>query len=265
MSVGGDRAARRGPARDPSRSLAIVTAAERPDLWVDAEPTFHTVWPEYNQHGDVAGQYFGALIPRFSPLQFLVYDEAQRRPVGRGRTIPFAWDGSLADLPAGIDALGLRAVAATDPPTALSALAAEVVPDRQGEGLSRLVIETMALVAARAGLDPLVAPVRPSWKDRYPLVPIERYAAWRRADGWPFDPWMRVHARLGAVVLRAEPHSMRITAPVHDWEAWTGTTFPHDGESLFPACLAPLLVRDGRGEYWEPNVWMRHDVPGSTP
>ena len=28
-----------------------------------------------------------------------------------------------------------------------------------------------------------MAPVRPTWKERYPLVPIERYAAWRRPDG----------------------------------------------------------------------------------
>jgi GNAT superfamily N-acetyltransferase len=260
MSVGDDRAPRRGPPRDPSAGLVVVTAAERPELWVDAEPTFHDVWPEYNQHGDVAAQYFGALIPRFASLQFLLYDERQRRAVARGRTIPFAWDGSLADLPAGIDALGVQAVAGSDPPNALSALAAEVVPDRQGEGLSRLVIQTMARVAARARLGALVAPVRPSWKDRYPLVPIERYAAWRGPDGWPFDPWMRVHTRLGGVVLRAEPQSMRITAPVPDWEAWTGATFPREGPSLFPACLAPLLVGDGRGEYWEPNVWMRHDL-----
>src|SRR5258708_31304265 len=40
------------------------------------------------------------------------------------------------------------------------------------------------------GLGLLIAPVRPSWKDRYPLIPIAEYAAWRRADGLPFDPWM---------------------------------------------------------------------------
>jgi len=61
--------------------------------------------------------------------------------------------------------------------------------------------------------------LRPSWKDRYPLTPIAAYAAWRRADGLPFDPWMRVHARLGATVLRPEPQSMQINAPVADWEA----------------------------------------------
>jgi hypothetical protein len=46
----------------------------------------------------------------------------------------------------------------------------------------------MAELARRQGLEALIAPVRPSWKERYPLVPIERYAGWRRADGLLFDP-----------------------------------------------------------------------------
>jgi hypothetical protein len=107
---------------------------------------------------------------------------------------------------------------------------------------------------------PLVAPVRPSWKDRYPLTPIDRYASWRREDGLPFDPWLRVHARLGARILRPEPRSMEITAPTSDWEAWTQMAFPDDGEYVFPGGLAPLSVNARTGTYWEPNIWMQHDV-----
>ena len=76
--------------------------------------------------------------------------------------------------------------------------------DQQGRGLSRFIIEAMAAAGRAAGLGPLIAPVRPSWKDRYPLIPIAAYAAWRRHDGLPFDQWMRVHARLGAAVLRPD-------------------------------------------------------------
>jgi hypothetical protein len=38
-------------------------------------------------------------------------------------------------------------------------------------------------LAKRHGLTSLIAPARPSWKERYPLVPIDRYAGWRRSDG----------------------------------------------------------------------------------
>ena len=241
-------------------SIVAFTARERPDLWDDARSLFGGVWPEYNLHANDSAKYFGTLVPLHAHLQILFFDNDSEQVIARGRTIPFWWDGSLEDLPSGIDAVGLRAVADTRPPTALSALAAEVALDRQGEGLSRLVIQAMAVVARQAGLAPLVAPVRPSWKDRYPLIPIDRYASWTREDGLPFDPWLRVHARLGASILRTEPRSMRIEAPVSDWELWTGITFPDDGDYVFPFGLAPMSVQDGVGSYWEPNVWMLHSV-----
>jgi GNAT superfamily N-acetyltransferase len=244
------------------RGLVVATADARPDLWSRAEGEFRDAWPEYNQHGDVSGEYFGALVPRYAHLQFVILDPEAEQIVARGRSIPFRWDGTLADLPAGIDAMGLRAVSELSPPTVLSALAAEVRPDRRGGGVSRLVIGAMAERAAAAGFDALVAPVRPSWKERYPLIPVEQYAGWSRADGLPFDPWLRVHARLGATTLRPEPRSMQITGSVDEWTDWTGMAFPADGRYVFPHGLAPLEVEDGTGRYWEPNIWMLHPVAG---
>ena len=241
-------------------SVVAFTAEERPDLWEDARSSFLDVWPEYNNNGNDSGTYFGALFPRYAHLQILFFDRNIEQVVARGRTIPFRWDGSLDDLPHGIDDVGLRAVDGLGGPTALSALAAEVTTDHQGRGLSRPVLQAMAEVARRAELFPLVAPVRPSWKDRYPLIPIERYAYWERSDALPFDSWLRVHARLGATILRPAPKSMRIEWPVDDWERWTDMTFPEDGEYVFPSGLAPLQVHDGVGSYWEPNVWMLHEV-----
>jgi hypothetical protein len=87
-----------------------------------------------------------------------------------------------------------------------------------------------------AGLTHLIAPVRPSQKDRYPTIPIQRYAQWTRADGTPFDPWIRVHTRLGAARPghRALPPHHR---HVEQWESWTGMRFPETGEYVFPAAV----------------------------
>ena len=63
----------------------------------------------------------------------------------------------------------------------------------------------MRTAAVRAGLDALLAPVRPTLKERYPLTPTERYLSWRRDDGQLFDPWLRVHERLGAEILGVCP------------------------------------------------------------
>ena len=70
---------------------------------------------------------------------------------------------------------------------------------------------------------------------------------------------MRAPARLGARILRPAPQSLHIARPVASWEA-TGMAFPEDGQYVFPHGLAPLTVSGGEGDYWEPNVWMIHDV-----
>ena len=88
------------------------------------------------------------------------------------------------------------------------------------------MLQAMAGLARDAGLAHLIAPVRPTLKDRYPTIPIERYARWTRPDGTPFDPWMRVHTQLGARIGPAIPRSLHITGTVGDWESWTGMRFP---------------------------------------
>jgi GNAT superfamily N-acetyltransferase len=242
--------------------LQVVTGEDRPELWelVQSQCLFDGVWPEYNHHGNHTGRYFGALMPAYADLQVLFIDQRSDRVVARGRTIPFRWGGTLEDLPAGIDATGIRAITESAAPTALSALAAEVDPSYQRSGLSGLLIQSMAAVARTHGLSPLLAPVRPSWKDRYPLTPIGRYSEWRRDDRLPFDPWLRTHERLGGRVLRCEQRSLEITASVGDWERWTGVWFPENGIYVFPGGLAPLNVFDRTGTYFEPNVWMIHEA-----
>jgi len=91
-------------------------------------------------------------------------------------------------------------------------------------------------------------------------VPIERYAAWRRVDGLLFDPWMRVHERLGATILNPSRESLRITGTIAEWEEWTQTAFPESGDYWFPRGLATVAIdrEADRGSCWEPNVWMHH-------
>jgi hypothetical protein len=179
-----------------------------------------------------------------------------------GHSIPCAWGGTPEGLPAGIDGLLEGAFDPRSAPTALSALAIEIPPAHRGRRLSGAMIEAMASIARRHGFRDLVAPLRPSWKERYPLTPIERYAAWTRDDGLPFDPWLRTHVRLGGELLRPEPRSLRIAGTVAEWEGWVGMPFPESGEYVFPHGLAPLEVdrEADLGTYYEPNVWARHRV-----
>lgn len=210
-------------------------------------------------HGEVALRHWHKLRPELPELQLVLWDDEHDVVVGHARTLPAR---ASEGLPGGIDDMletwfggGER-----PEPDVLSAMVAVVDRRRQGEGLSSVLIEAMRGLAGQHGFPALIAPVRPTWKERYPLIPMKRYAFWKRDDGLPLDPWLRVHARLGAELLEVCPASMRIEGSVDDWESWTGIAFPGDGDFVVPGALVPVRVEGGRGLYVEPNVWVRHGL-----
>jgi hypothetical protein len=241
--------------------MRTFTVAERPELM---EPAWHRTrdtMPDYNNHGDVLNEYWGRLTDERPDFQFHVVDDDDSI-LARGRSLPLRWDGTLEDLPAGIDGAIARGFDEPGGANVLCAMVIMIPRDVQSRGMSSVALQAMADIGRAHGLASLIAPVRPSWKDRYPLIPIEHYADWRRADGLLFDPWLRVHERAGATVLRPEPESLRITGTVAEWEEWVGMPFPADGTYTFPGGLSPLTVAGGAGSYWEPNVWMHHTLAG---
>jgi len=136
-------------------------------------------------------------------------------------------------------------------------LLASVASGHRGAGISRVVVGAMRDVAIRRGATALIGPVRPTWKERYPLTPIERYARWTmpgsgasdegNRDGAqttdrghpPFDPWLRTHWRLGANQIAVDPDHFVVRGSVSDWESWTNMTFPETG---------PYVVETGQSE-----------------
>jgi hypothetical protein len=60
---------------------------------------------------------------------------------------------------------------------------------------------------ARAlGFRDLYAPVRPTQKAQQPLLSMTEYAALRRPDGLPQDPWLRTHFRIGGTAVKIAPY-----------------------------------------------------------
>jgi hypothetical protein len=252
-------------------SLKLVTAAERPDIVEEMRLLGASPWPDFLDHDTVVNQHWRFLYELVPEYQFALLDEKTGSPAAMGNSIPIRWNGDPASLPArGIDAVledgvaGLRQSAA---PTAASALMIVVAPDRLGERISRTALRAMAEVVAREGLSDLLAPVRPTEKHRYPLTPMVRYIHWRRDDGLPFDPWVRVHERVGGEILGAAPEAIRVTGTVSDWEGWTGMAFPETGSYVVPGALAPVEIDRERdlGDYREPACWMRHPLAKRSP
>jgi GNAT superfamily N-acetyltransferase len=242
--------------------MDVVRYADRPDLRAIRFATLAArTFATFMHHNQTGTRYWGRLVEEHPDFQLALVDDGEL--IAELHSLPLAWDGTLEDLPPGWDDVFERSFESRRPHDCLSALAISVLPERQGEGLSRRMLEAMRDACRRGGLRELIAPVRPTHKDRYPLIPIERYAAWRRDDGTHFDPWIRLHERVGGSILAPAPESMRIEAPVADWEEWTGMRLPEDGDYVVADMLAPLVIRNGIGVHIEPNVWLRHPV--STP
>jgi GNAT superfamily N-acetyltransferase len=237
--------------------MELLRYADRPDLVERRyEELSLRTFPEYMHHNESGGLYWGRLYDELPEFQVVLLDGDLL--VAEAHAVPMPWDGTLADLPSGWDEGFARGMTSDRPATALMALAISVAPDRQGQRLSSRMIDTFKDNARAAGLTSVLAPVRPTLKARYPLIPIEEYIGWRRDDGSHFDPWVRLHERVGGEILAPAPRSMVMRAPVADWEEWTGMQFPVGGEYVFPGALATLVVEDGIGTHVEPNVWLLH-------
>ena len=199
----------------------------------------------------------------FSEFNLVALDEDDAVIAG-GWGVPLTWDGTVEGLPNGWDGALEQAVREHEAgvaPNTLCAMATEVVVGQQGAGLAGQVLTALRQRAAAHGFAQMIAPARPTLKHLYPLVPIDRYAAWVREDGAPFDPWLRTHWRLGGAVIAPEQHAMVIVGSVSDWEDWVGMALPDSGEYVVPEALAPITVdkEANEGRYVEPAVWILHD------
>jgi GNAT superfamily N-acetyltransferase len=220
--------------------------------------------PEFLGYDSAVAEYFPLLAETFPDNQFCLVEQESGRTAAIGNSIPVAFRDGWADLPAeGLDWVlerGFQDHAAGQTPTMVSALYIEVAASHRGQHLSSQMLATMRQIAHSQGFSHLVAPVRPSLKSRYPWIPIEEYIGWRRSDGLPFDPWLRVHIRAGRKILHPCPRAMSVTGTRQQWAEWTGMDFPGDGEYVIPYGLVPLSLRGPEGVYVEPGIWVLHKL-----
>jgi GNAT superfamily N-acetyltransferase len=240
--------------------VEIVTVAERPEL-LDAMYAMPKSWPTFMYHDPVA-RLMSRLPTSFPDLQFAALDGDE--VVGIVVAASFAWDGELASLPdRGWDAILEQVFHDEDDgrtPTAATLLEAAVRPTKQGSGLSARLLTGVRDRCAALGFGSLFGPVRPSHKSLEPTVPIADYVVRRRPDGLLADPWLRVHERLGAHIVKIAPTSMTISGTLAQWRDWSGLPFDVSGDVVVPGALVPVhaSVEHDHAVYVEPNVWMQH-------
>ncbi|WP_405062258.1 hypothetical protein OG474_11610 [Kribbella sp. NBC_01505] len=237
----------------------LIPATDAPQYDSEAEVRFAEVWPEFIFHDPASSQWSPRRAEYFRNWEFYYAVDGSLAAGCWGVTLP--WDGTVADLPGGYTDSLARSVTAYEAgvvPNTFVLMAAAVLPSFRGAASGLLTAVRDRAVAA--GLSQVIAPLRPTWKPRYPLTPVETYMTWTRPDGLPLDPWLRTHVRLGATVLAAAPRSQTITGTVAEWESWTDMAFPATGTYIIPAGLSLLEIDRSAdtGTYVEPNIWVRH-------
>jgi hypothetical protein len=248
--------------------ISTHTLAEEPGLTDASQQIIADGWPAFMLASPGPAAHWLRVLTEFADYQTVVVDQRSGAVVGIGHSLPLVWDGTVGGLPAGWDAALEQAIDDHDQgrtPTAAVGLSVTVAGSHRGQHLSRHVVNALRATVAAHGHRSLVIPVRPNLKSAYPLTDMGRYVTWTISDGAPFDPWLRVHWRLGGGIVGVCPQSMRISGTVADWEGWTGMRFPDSGPYVVPSALVPVHIDLDldQGLYVEPNVWVRHDLLGA--
>jgi hypothetical protein len=241
--------------------LAVTSLAEAPERLGAVEDLYDRGWPAFMSADPVDLECWPQLLELAPHLQLLLLEG--ERVVATAHATPLAWDPAQPLPDRGWDwalSTGIAHLRAGRAVTAVSALAITIDHDRRGDGLGTVMVGALRDHARQSGARWLVAPLRPSRKSAEPLVPFDEYVARVRDDGLPADPWLRSHVRLGARVGPICERSMTISAPVSQWEAWSGVRYRPGEPYIIPGGLVPVNVEGDAGTYQEPNLWVIHDL-----
>jgi hypothetical protein len=247
----------------PIPTLTRTTLAQRPDLTgplresgLDGTPT----WPRFYEGNAVSRRFWDRMYSDFAEFQVLLVEGDEI--VACGHTVPLHWDGTVEGLPKGWDKGFESAFEAHGDPNTLMAVSTVAQPAARNTGLGIETLRAMGALARERGFGSLIAPVRPTRKESYPLAKFEEYIAWNHPDGSAFDPWLRTHLKLGGRILKIASESMVVEGSVEQWSSWTGGSFPASGAYVVPGALNPVHIdlEGDRGVYMEPNVWVEHRI-----
>lgn len=243
-------------------TYSLYNLAQKPECRTLIDDLSDEAWPKFLLHGDV--HHWHLLFDMFSDYQILLFNP-DGVLMAVGHTVPLIWEGTISDLPQTIEEILLRGAETKKnkrQTNTLCAVAAMVDSEYQGLGLSGSLIREMKNMAGKHACTSLIAPVRPTWKSRYPLTSMERYVTWTRSDGAPLDPWIRVHWHLGAQSLCVAPNTLTVEGTIEKWETWTSMAFPESGSYVISGALQPVQMdcEKNIGRYEDPNYWMKHIV-----
>lgn len=244
--------------------LVIRTRADSAELKKAACSIEQAAWNDLGFLNYTRAHYelYGTLLEDYADFQLCLVDEERGYPVAAANCVPLYCAGP-DDLPAeGWDWVVERADDSRRKGNAnmLGALAISVPSIYRSKGYARRMIQELVALAARKGLDGVIAPVRPSAKSMHPWVNIQDYITWTDGYGRQYDPWLRSHLSSGGKLIRPCERSMVVDEHLGFWENWSKTRFERSGKYQMEGAIAPVEIDLERqaGRYEEPNVWVAY-------
>lgn len=218
------------------------------------------VWPTFNQYAEG-----GAWVDYDPNLHFVAYDHDEGIIVGTIDAVELDWNGKLEDLPSrgwteiielAIERISLGSLSPKAEWT--SALGTSIRPGYEGKGLAQRLLEALKIETNALGYKGLVAPVRPTARWRMADISIEEYTRTRLDNDEHFDPWIRVHERIGGVVVGSCAGSAVFVATKDEWQAWSKIKLPIAGRVIIPNAINPLEIKEDQGILSEDSIWVIH-------
>ncbi|MEA2087205.1 MAG: GNAT family N-acetyltransferase [Candidatus Caldatribacteriota bacterium] len=214
-------------------------------------------WPVYLSEDSLVKKYWQRLYQVYPEYQLLFRINSEY--IGVANSAPIYWNGNIDNLPTGFDEAIETIIEENEKPNTLCGLAVVISKEHLGKGISSKIINNLKKLAKSYGYSNLIFPVRPTLKSQYPTIPMDNYIKWEK-DNLPFDPWLRVHIKIGGEILKVANPSMIVRGTVSDWQRWTGMYFGESNKYIIQGALNPVNIDLGSdlGEYIEPNVWVGH-------
>ena len=221
-----------------------------------------TYWEPVIIHSPIKDQYWDRVKEYFPEYQRFLFNQKEEL-VGLANTIPLFWKGKSMDLPEeGWDWLvetSIKQYESNLKPNIFGGLQIIVFEEFRNQGYSKLILDEMKRIFRESMFEQFILPIRPILKSEFPKIPMDIYMRWKKKEV-AFDPWIRVHEREGAKILKVCSKSMCIEGKKSEWEAWTGISIHGSGNYSMPGGLSPLYYNRETdiGYYKEPNIWVSY-------
>jgi GNAT superfamily N-acetyltransferase len=225
---------------------------------VDAINKLHSEpWPVFLSEDSSVKKYWQRLYQVYPEYQLLFRINSEY--IGVANSAPIYWNGNIDDLPAGFDEAIETIIEDNKKPNTLCGLAVVISKEYLGKGISSRIINNLKKLAKSYSYSNLILPVRTTLKSQYPTISMDNYINWEK-DNLPFDPWLRVHIKIGGEILKVADPSMIVRGTVSDWQRWTGMYFGESNKYIVQGALNPVNIdlENDLGEYIEPNIWVLH-------